>query len=307
MPVNRIDLKRYPWKDLVLGIVIIDFSREAALRFCVDFSNFERQWIKKQLPDSSLFYDEYRRVVLYSIGDLPFVKENRLSKYRQNSSLLDNKILVGFSDGIEISDIVDRIGTLIFKTVRNFIERNIHKVLIMNPCNTLSPVSWILEKTFTSPDSIKRMLRKTGEKLDNNDSCIVQLIIDKMEFLFPTVPEAVIRRVEKQSKKVLLPLGTNKIVDIYRQAITKLRSPIKLISPDEELTNIANRTINLSIDGDPDELKKAVLKLKKMTAEVCMDDVAIISACTDFNYEVGLNSNTIYAKTIADLVYNSAV
>ena len=81
----------------MVAIVISDFGRDAALRFCLALSQEERRYIQETYLKEYSFFDEYRRIILALIGDLPFAKSKILNMYRDR--YLDNQVLIGFPGG----------------------------------------------------------------------------------------------------------------------------------------------------------------------------------------------------------------
>lgn len=296
----------YSWADSILAVVLGDFSRDAALRFCIILSDAERRRIQEQLTPDLPFFDEYRRITLSMIGDLSFAKGPHLAMYRNKNRALDDRILVGFPHGINQNEIIPRMGALVLHSMWGAVSRGIRRVLVLNPCNTLAPTSWALEERFAKADSILEMLSESGLEGGKNEEYLVQQIVDQVELSFPTVPEAVIRTVEEQGRNVFMPLGTIDIVETYSHALRRLGSTLHLVQPDLAGQKTVFDAIRASIARDPRKRKTARRKLKQLIQCTSIEngkELAVIEASTDLDYGVGIDSNTAYAESVVKEIY----
>ncbi len=118
-------------KKPVVAIVISDFGRDAALRFCLALAQEERRYIQETYLKKHPFFDEYRRIILALIGDLPFAKSEILKMYQDR--YLDNRVLIGFPGGVKLDDVIPQLGALIFQEVTNALRRRMADVVVMLP------------------------------------------------------------------------------------------------------------------------------------------------------------------------------
>ena len=123
--MTTIDLNVPPTTAVVLG----DFGRDAALRFCARLSALERAHIAARLPGNTSFFDEYRRLSLTLVGDLPYVKERVLRAVRGEGGLLDTRVLVGFPVGPRPEDVAARLAVLALQALRDAYERGSRRAL----------------------------------------------------------------------------------------------------------------------------------------------------------------------------------
>jgi hypothetical protein len=296
----------YSWANPTLAVVLGDFGRDATLRFCMTLSISERRRIQEQLTPGSPFYDEYRCITLSIVGDLPFVKGSHLAIYSSRNKLLDDRILVGFPNGINQDEIVPRMGVLALHSIWNAVSREVYRVQVLNPCNTLAPTSWALEERFATVDSILEMLNESGLDGGKREEYLVQQIVDQIELSFPTVPEAVIQTLEEQRRSALMPLGTIGIAETYRCALSRLGSTLHLVEPDPAEQKTVFDAIRASIAQDPRRREASRCKLEQLAQKAIEKHgkgLAVVEASTDLDYGVGIDSNTAYAETVVKAIY----
>jgi hypothetical protein len=290
--------------DPILAVVVGDFSREATLRFWTHVSALEYRHIRSMLPPGSAFYDEYRRITYCLLGDLPFIKQSGL-RTRQ-TGLLDDRILIGFPGGITINDVLPRVGLLIFHALWGPSQRDIRNVWVMFPCNTLAPLCWELEKIFHSPEDILEMVAAAGCGIGDAERILADKIVERIQPVFPTIPEAVIEYVWACEKSALIPLGTLDIVQTYTEALRRLRYPLQLIAPDPHQQAVVLQSIKSCICAEAGERKTAKIALSQIVDQLIRihgNEVAVIQACTDLTCGIGLDSNAIFAESMVKSIY----
>ncbi len=292
--------------DTTLALVLGDFGRDAAIRFCASLADAERAFIQQALPAGAPFYDEYRRLTLALVGDLPYVKHPWLDLYIREGKPLDEAILVGFPGGPTPRQVQARLGALALEAMRGPVERGCRRVLVLLPCNTLAPVSWGLSDSFASADSVRQMLDDANWPTDPSTPALIERLAT-LELSFPTVPEAVIRRARRDGGTHLLPMGTEEIEATYRQALARLQSPLSLAAMPGNGQGQVLDAIQAAIAGDADArraARAALVALCDRSRETFGPGLVPVEACTDLHYEVGLDSNATYAQEVVRTVYS---
>ncbi|MBU0741213.1 hypothetical protein KJ554_02530 [bacterium] len=294
-----------PMGEPALALVLGDFGRDAALRFGAVLAAAERAFIQRHLPADAPFFDEHRRLTLTLVGDLPYVKQEWLASYARQSKPLDEAILVGFPGGPSPEQVQARLGVLALEAMRGPVGRGCRRVLVLLPCNTLAPVAWGLATSFRSPRSIQRLLAAADWHTRENTQAFIQQL-SGVALSFPTVPEAVIQRAEREGATHLLPMGTEGIAQTYRQALSRQHSALELVGLPPGGQDQVLRAIQAAIaaDGEArDEARRALEELTSRSRVAHGPGLLAIEACTDLDYGVGLDSNAIYAEEIVRLAY----
>lgn len=290
--------------DPTLAVVVGDFSREATLRFWTHVSTLEYRQIRTMLPSESAFYDEYRRITYCLLGDLPFIKQYGLRSHR--TGLLDDRILIGFPGGITLKDILPQVALLIFHALWGPAKRDIRNVWVMFPCNTLAPLCWELEKIFQTPEDILEMVSSAGCGIGDSERFLADRIVERIQPVFPTIPEAVIEYVWACKKSALIPLGTLDICKTYTEALRRLRYPLQLIAPDPHQQAVVLQSIKTCICAEAGDRETATIALSQIVDQLIRahgSGVAVIQACTDLTCGIGLDSNAIFAEFMVKSIY----
>lgn len=295
------------FSEPILGLVLGDFGRDAAVRFCGTLAAAERAHIQQNLPADAGFFDEYRRLTLTLVGDLGYVKGPWLVSHIRQSRLLDKTILVGFPGGPSPAQVQARLGVLALEAMRGPVERGCRQVLVLLPCNTLAPVSWGLAANFASPEAIQNMLDEAGWP---GDPCVPAFIerLTEVELAFPTVPEAVIQRVERDGGTHLLPMGTEGIAGTYRRVLSRQQSSLKMAALPPGGQGQVLDAIQAAIAGDSGArraAREALEGLRDRSKAAHGPGLMAVEACTDLDYEVGLDSNAVYAQEVVRMAYGS--
>lgn len=289
--------------DPVPTVVISDFGRDAALRFCVDLARRELEQIATQLPAGALFYDEYRRLTLHLVGDLPFLKAPWLAPYRADDRPLDDGVMVGFDGGLTTADVTARIAVLVVETLAGPAARGADRALVALPCNTLAPVSWALREAFVSAERLTALVRQGGGDPPGL-AVVAERLVGKVAF--PTVPEAVLAQCAAEHVDVLLPLGTRRIVEIYQRAAAEQGATTTIARPDDPWQEQIFGAIQAAIAADPRRRpasEQALRAIAQAARQRFGASTAVVEACTDLDYGVGLSSAESYARHLVDIVY----
>ena len=294
----------FSWGEPVHAVVVGDFGREAAIRFCSLLAAVERERVRAEL--ATPFFDEYRRLSLHLVCDLTYLKAGQLAPYRAADRAVDRRILAGFDGGLSVEELVPRIGALLFETLAGAMGRGARRALALAPCNTLAPACWALEERFGRPGTIVETLLEAGREvcLAERDSAV--RLVEQMQVSFISVPEAVVRTAERAGAKALLPLGTSGIGEIYREAVRRSGSGIRLVLPDGPGRAAVLRTIEASVDGERCELaasRSEVLALVDRCRQRHGGDLLVVEACTDLDLGLGLDSTRAYAEAVVDAAY----
>ncbi len=282
-------------------VVLGDFGRDAALRFCRDLADRERERLTASLPGDAPFLDEYRRSTLRLVGDLPFAKEERLRDYWRAGRRLDDRVLVGFPGGPTPEEVAPRLGVLLLEALAGPAARGATRAVVALPCNTLAPVSWALERAFGDEDSLARMIAAAGAGTDAAFRAVAG-----MALRFPTVPAAALAEVRRTGGSVALPLGTMDIVDVYRRAARRMGDAPEVSGLDGVGQRAVLTAIQACIGGDGDSMDRAADDLGAVVerAEAALSaPVTPVAACTDLTLGIGIDSNGAYADAVLAEVY----
>jgi len=285
-------------------VVVSDFGRDAALRFCTELARRERGVIGKDLPASARFYDEYRRMALRVVGELPFIKAPWLAGYHEDRRLFDDRVLVGFPGGPPVEEIVARVAVLVVESLAGPAARGCGRAIVALPCNTLAPVSWALRDAFRSRSTLGAMLDEAGGAPPGFD--VVARRLAGTRVAFPTVPEAVLARCEREGDQVILPLGTPGIARVYERAAVERGVPVSVATLNPADHGTVMEAIQASIAADArrrDESAQALIGLRDEALERFGAATTVVEACTDLDYGVGLDSVGCYADAAVSLVY----
>jgi predicted nuclease with RNAse H fold len=284
-------------------VIVSDFGRDAALRFCSTLAAQEREELSRRLPKGAAFYDEYRRITLHLVGDLPFVKSRWLASYVSEDRLFDDRVLVGFSGGPRHEDVVAPIGALIVEALAGPASRGCTRAVVALPCNTLAPVSWALEEAFSSRERLESLCADCSDAVVGMDA-VVNRMVGRVGF--PTVPEGVLWHCRRSCSSKVLPLGTPGVVEIYRRTAADTGEPVTIVSPDTTWQQEVLEAIGASIASNQDRRRtsKAALEAIGDAARARWgEDTAVIEACTDLDYGVGIDSGRAYAEYVQRQVY----
>lgn len=272
--------------ETTLAVVLGDFGRGAALRFCASLARAERSCLVRRLPAEAPFFDEYRRMTLALVGDLPFVKARVLERFARSGEFLDGRVLVGFPGGPEPRDVQERLAVLALEAMTGPLKRGVRRVEVLLPCNTLAPVSWALQERFAADEALARAVE--GARLS-----------------FPTVPEAVLEAAKVAGGQAVLPLGTRGIDETYREAARRLGSDVEVVAADARQEGTVLEAIGAAIEGGA-RRQRAHRSLTELVDEArgrLGEGLVAVEACTDLDYGVGMDSNAAYARAVVDSIY----
>lgn len=290
-----------------LALVLGDFGRDAALRFCARLAEAERSRIRELLPSDASFYDEHRRILLSLVGDLHFVKEPTLGRYRLEGRSFDDGVLVGFPGGVELQSVVVRLGVLALEAMAGPLRRGIRRAHVYLPCNTLAPVSWALEQRFATADALQEMVREAGLEIwDGLEALIERLTTGEVRLRFPTVPGAVIEEAKRQGAERVVPLGTMDIAAVYTEAARREGGRIRCLDLCEADRQTVRDAIRAALSGKGEQRSAArgeLLALKDRLQSSGGERQLIVEACTDLDYGVGLDSVDAYVTEAIREVY----
>jgi hypothetical protein len=295
----------HPASPPVPVVVLGDFGRDAALRFCESFSLREREWIQAALPAGEPFLDEYRRATLSLVGDLPFVKEKQLARYRRERRILDERVLVGFPGGPQPGEVAPRLGVLLLEALAGPAARGAIRAVVALPCNTLAPVSWALDCAFVDVASLRRLLADAGAATRADLDPAVE-VVAAMDLRFPSVPAAALTEAGGDPTALALPLGTLEIVEVYRRARRRMVGAPEVVAPDAAGQQAVLSAIQACLGGDDGERARATAALRDAVARVesrVGARVIPIEACTDLRLGLGIDSTAAYADAVLAAVY----
>ncbi len=273
-------------EETTLAVVLGDFGRDAALRFCASLARAERRHLVRRLPDGAPFFDEYRRLTLALVGDLPFVKAPVLERFVRRGERLDERVLVGFPGGPEPADVQERLAVLAMEAMAGPLQRGVRRVTVLLPCNTLAPVSWALGERFAADETLARA-------------------VEGVHLSFPTVPEAVLEVTRADGGTAVLPLGTRGIDVTYRAAAQHLGSDLEVVSADSGQEGTVLEAIGAAIEGGArrQQAQHALAELVDEAQRRIGGGLVAVEACTDLDYGVGLDSNGAYARAVVEATY----
>ncbi len=273
-------------EETTLAVVLGDFGRDAALRFCASLARAERRHLVRGLPEGAPFFDEYRRLTLALVGDLPFVKAPVLERFVRRGERLDERVLVGFPGGPDPRDVEERLAALAMEAMAGPLQRGVRRITVLLPCNTLAPVSWALRARFAADETLARA-------------------VESVQLSFPTVPEAVLEAARADGGEAVLPLGTHGIDETYRAAAQRLGSNLTVTSADARQEGTVLEAIGAAIEGG-ERRQRAQRALEDLVDEArgrLGEGLVAVEACTDLDYGVGLDSNGTYARAVVGATY----
>lgn len=285
-------------------VVVSDFGRDAALRFCLTLANEERESIASNLAKGASFFDEYRRIALHVVGDLRFIKAPWLAPYLADGRPFDDRVLVGFPGGPPMQDVVCRIGVLVIEALAGPARRGHDRAIVALPCNTLAPVAWALKHAFSSRELLVSLVEDAGYAPAGLDTVAKRMTGGRVTF--PTVPEAVLWQCGLDGAGTVLPLGTPGIVEAYERSAVERGAAVSVVSPEPDWQSDVLEAIQASIAGNPERRarsREALSAVWRSAKDRWGDDTAIIEACTDLDYGVGMDSGRTFARYVAHRVY----
>ena len=289
-----------------LAVILSDFGRDAALRFCAELARAERRRIKQLLPAGAPFFDEYRRISLAVRGEVRHVKEPFLTAYKAEQRLLDNAVKVGFAGGLRPDQIEARLGQLCLEAMRGPVARGVQTVQVLLPSDSLAPVSWSLAQRFSTEEGIKALLEEVGAPGDSLRDELCHRLVNEVDLTFPTVPEAVAQTAAAEGHTILLALGTRRIRKIYKEAVRRLELPLEVRKLSREDRLLVMRAIQAALGGgrgEHTESLKAMLSLVRRHKMASGGDLFAVEAHSDLDYEVGMDSVACYVDRLVDRVY----
>ena len=287
--------------DTTLAVVLGDFGRDAAIRFCASLARAERRHLGTRLPAGAPFFDEYRRMTLALVGDLPFVKQRVLRRFGDGA--LDERVLVGFPGGPTPREVESRLSATAAEAAAGPVGRGVRRVQVLLPCNTLAPVSWAMEKRFSQVETLLDALRRSG--LGDHAAAVARTLVEQVQPTFPSVLDAVLREAERRHCSVLLPLGTVGIAEVYRRAARRLGSAVRIAELDDDDRDTVLESIGAAIERGPrrDAARQGLEQLVSDARARHGDGLLAVEACTDLDYGIGLDSNEVYASEAVRWVY----
>lgn len=295
----------HPSSPSVPVIVLGDFGRDAALRFCTELARHERSRVRALLPPDAPFFDEYRRTTLSLVGDLPFAKRPQLEAHRHDGQLLDEGVLIGFPGGPAPEQVADRLGVLLLEALAGPMARGATRAVVALPCNTLAPVSWALDCLFVDGASLRTMLDRAGA----GDRADLRAIADAAASLalgFPTVPVATLSVARGEGATAVLPMGTLGIVETYQRARRRIRGAPAVLSLAAKDQRAVLDAIQACLGGTSEDRAAAARSLRSAVDRAEREHggpVVAVEACTDLQLGVGLDSNATYARAIVEDIY----
>ncbi len=287
-------------------LVISGFGRKAAIDFLERAEKRERETIIDS-TDCGDFFDEYRRTSISLHENLRYFKKDVLEPFISSKTKLDKSVMVGFSGGLDVSDVAPEIGRTVLEGCAFPLKNGVDQIVIAVPCNTLSPLTDMLEKYFASEKRIEKLARETDPLFSQEvlNAIIGPLLETDLEF--PSVAEAVVNAADGDNFGHILPLGTENIAEIYEDAAEKTGSHAKILSAPEELKCMVQRAIRSCIEGDESAIAKSRLEVQKKASEVSRrhkEPVMVVEACTDLDLDIGSDSLEIYADYVIDSIYD---
>ncbi len=293
--------------EVVLALVVSDFGRDAALRFCAALAAEERAALRARLPAGTPFFDEHRRLTLSVVGDLPFVKAPILGAFRRDGRSLDAGVLVGFPGGPSLESVILPIGVLVLEALAGPSRRGLERAIVLLPCNTLAPVSWALAEQLSTLEGVHDLVVEAGlEPWPGLDALAERIGSGSLEVTCPTVPGAVLRRAEKVGARAVVPWGTESIAEVYGEAASRSEKAISVTRLDESGQETVRHAILAAIDGGV-EVRGLARRGLECLAAAMGEQATPVEACTDLDYGVGLDSVGAYARVTVDAVFGTDV
>ncbi|MCD4794805.1 MAG: hypothetical protein K8R54_16335 [Bacteroidales bacterium] len=281
--------------------VIGDFGRTATFEFCKRFIDEEKRIIENILNHNN-FYDEYRRTMITVNSYLPLIKEKQIDELKAESFFLDDRILIGFPDGMSMDDAIDKFCIMLISFLLKSEQTSAFDIITL-PCNTLSPALLKVQEIFNDHIKLKKIIK--NNKISVSEDELTQ-ILNNNSIRYITVAEAVINYLAEKKYKYVLPLGTMNISQIYNFESSKSTKDVNILIADENLQKIVFDAIKSCIKNSEKEMeqfKQTILREINKIEKKYNSRVAIVEACTDLKLGIGYNSLNIYAEYIAGQIY----
>jgi hypothetical protein len=105
------------------------------------------------------FYDEYRRTLLSVKSFLPLIKEDRIKELLPEHAYSDDRILIGFPDGMPMESAIDKFCDMMFSFLLNGKDISDCKLFVL-PCNTLSPALLKMKESIQNEMKLEELIAK---------------------------------------------------------------------------------------------------------------------------------------------------
>ncbi len=286
---------------VVQAVVLGDFGRDAGLQLAAGLSRAERGTIRDLVGPELPFFDEYRRIAIALVGDLPFAKAEPLAGFAARGEALDSRILVGFPEGVPLAAVVPRLARLALEAMAGSLRRGRDRVVVLLPCNTLAPASWALEERFGSPEALLKLLGPTEPALRE----VAPLAASALTW-FPTVPGSVLRRAVVRGAGAVMPLGTVGIEGVYRRAALRDGCGVSIVGLPPSDRPVVLEAIQASLAQEParrEAARRALQGVVERARDRYGRGLLVVEACTDLDYGLGLDSNVVYAEEVVRELY----
>ena len=291
------------WRPPVTVLVLGDYGRDAALRFCRLLADYERTHVQEMLGPGRPFYDEYRRLRLLLVGDVRYTKAVCLAPFARAGAPLDERVLAGYPGGVPLDDLVAPFAALTYDALRAHGWEGTAHVAI--PCNTLSPVAWALAGAFATPRALRRLLAGAGRRVGRADAALINALTTPGRVSFPTVPEAVWAALPKGS--TLLPLGTDGMDQLYRRAAQGQQRGGVVVGPSAAQQRRVRAAIRQSVAGRGAAARRTLRAVVNAVRSAHTAPLHVVEACTDLGTGLGIDSNERYAAWLVAAVYGAEV
>lgn len=289
-------------------IVVSDFGRDATIEYLRLVSTLEKRFIVSILDQQKrAFFDEYRRIMFTTIGDVAFFKAQAIAEETKSVGYLTEDVLIGLGPTPTSQEFIDRVAFCVVQEALAALDRGHRRLRVMIPCNGLSRIAMEIGRVISSDADLKRLAERSKSPMPNFDRVATAGIN-----VF-TVPEAVVRHLaapqEASRRMHVLVLGTPGTHAMYEEM--SAACGIKILPIEKDEYDLIDRTIVASIGNDPAEVaacrENLQNKLIEPRRQLFGRDLIILEACTDFRLELGLSSLELFAEAMVSDCYRTIV
>ncbi len=280
--------------DLYYDVIISDFGRNAAVRYITLLDALEEEKIKQHLDPLNLtFYDEYRRIMFNMIAEVYTFKQHEIEDQIRRLNLINENILIGVGDTEMSSLFYDAFLKRILTTIATIPNEIYKEVRLSIICNSLSPLIEDIVAKLNSNALLESVVERLGLPNEIADK------VANFSIKSRTLPKSAINQLGTDAPYLILGLkNAAKYYADYKD--------IDIIKLTDEEYKVLDQAVVSSVSNDDTLKEQSRLQLKKIVDKYSQQHpkMNIIEACTDFEFGLGHNSITLFAKDMIEEVYH---
>jgi len=294
------DLLRAP---ITYDIVVSDFGRDATIEYLQLVTASEKRLILSVLEhEKREFFDEYRRMMFTTIGDVAYFKEPVIAASTAGRGYLADDVLIGVGSTLMSQEFIDRVSACVLQECLLALSRGHLRLRVAIPCNGLSGLAKEIGRVIRSDLEIRKLASRFALQLDDVRRVAAARIA------IHTVPDATMHYLTStarvSSRTPLLVLGTRGTNLIYQELCPA--GVAHVMSLEDRDYELIDRAIVASIGGDANQVAAVREQLLEDIIEPrrrAFGDLVVLEACTDFHLEVGLSTLKLFAQAMVEDCY----